>query len=680
MIAHKNITKIVAVVMAVVTCLCLAAMVYAEAFAEVLGGSDITMEYESRLFDTDEILSINIIMDDAEWENMLSNATSETYSQCDVEINGEKFYRVGIRPKGNTSLTAIASDPDTDRYSFKLEFDQYVEGQSCYGLDKLVLNNNYADATNMKEALIYDMYQYLDVDASLYNYAKISVNGEYWGVYLALEAVEDSFLLRNYGTENGELYKPDSMDMGGGGSGFGNMMPPDAKPDSGDAPDQFSGRQPPSRENMDNSNTVGQMQESAPKGSEENQMPDMEKSGFSRGGGFGGFSMGGNGANLNYTDNELDSYSAIWDGEVTDSGKTDHRRVITALKNISEGTSLERYMDVDNLLKYMAVHVFSVNEDSLSGMMAHNYYLYEADGKLNILPWDYNLALGGMGGMGGMNGADSATSMVNDAIDNAFSGTNFFNTLMENKEYQSIYYSYLRQLTDEYIFGGGFEAFYNRVRSQIDSLVESDPTAFYTYEEYLDAADTLYEVVQLRGKSIKGQVEGTIPSTSDTQRNSDALVDASHLDLSVMGSMSMGDRMREWNGSDDNGGEDAVSSQSGGKEFPGDFDSSQFSVGMPPEGFDISQSDSSFSDKNGDEETVRADAPEETDTKQQSGVTADQKPWEMERGSENMPGMNFVGSNGIFNNVNGLILYGVCLALLIIAFIFVKAYHRRSYK
>ena len=219
MIAHKNITKIVAVVMAVVTCLCLAAIACAELFAEVLGGPGVTMEYESRLFDTDEILSINIIMDDGEWNDMLSNAVSETYSQCDVEINGEMFYRVGIRPKGNTSLTSIASDPETDRYSFKLEFDQYVEGQSCYGLDKLILNNNYADATNMKEALIYDMYQYLNVDASLYNYAKISVNGEYWGVYLALEAVEDSFLLRNYGTENGELYKPDSMDMGGGGFG-----------------------------------------------------------------------------------------------------------------------------------------------------------------------------------------------------------------------------------------------------------------------------------------------------------------------------------------------------------------------------------------------------------------------------------------------------------------------------
>ena len=103
-------------------------------------------------------------------------------------------------------------------------------GRPASGLDKLVLNNNYADATNMKEALIYDMYQYLGADASLYNYAKISVNGAYWGVYLAIEAVEDSFLLRNYGTQDGELYKPDSMNIGGfdmGDMDMGDFSPSD---------------------------------------------------------------------------------------------------------------------------------------------------------------------------------------------------------------------------------------------------------------------------------------------------------------------------------------------------------------------------------------------------------------------------------------------------------------------
>lgn len=506
MIAHKHITKIIAVVMAVAVCLCLCAVAFSRQIKAAAGDTGIPMEYEKALFDTDSVISVNILMDDADWNAMLENSTAEEYYQCDVEINGTTFYRVAIRPKGNTSLTSIANDPTTDRYSFKLEFDHYVDGQTCFSLDKLILNNNYADATNMKEALIYDMYQYLGADASLYNYAKLSVNGEYWGVYLALEAVEDSFLLRNYGVQDGELYKPDSMNIGGG-KDFGDL--------------DLGGMTPPDR------NAAPAEQKTAAAG-------ERPADDFGFGGGKGGFSMSGGGADLNYTDDELDSYETIWDGEITDTTKADHKRVITALKNISEGTDLETYMDVDNLLRYMAVHVFSVNEDSLSGMMAHNYYLYEAGGKLNLIPWDYNLALGGMGR------SNDATSVVNDAIDNAFSGTNFFDTLMADETCHSRYYAYLQQLVSEYIDGDGFDAFYTRVRSQIDALVESDPTAFYSYDEYLTAAETLYQVVKLRGQSIQGQLDGTIPSTEAAQRTSDALVDASALDLSAMGYMNSG--------------------------------------------------------------------------------------------------------------------------------------------
>lgn len=536
MLAHKHITKIVAVVMAAAVCLCLCAVAFSGQLTAWAGDKGITQEYETALFDTSSILSVNIQMDEADWNDMLENAMAETYYQCNVEVNGTMFYQVGIRPKGNTSLSAIANDDTTDRYSFKLEFDHYVDGQTCFGLDKLILNNNYADATNLKEALIYDMYQYLGADASLYNYAKISLNGEYWGVYLALEGVEDSFQLRNYGTESGELYKPESMDMGGGKA----QERPDGMPEGTEK--DFANGGPPDAPN----------QTDAAENAEPGQRPegDAEQP--------GGMDRNSGGADLNYTDDDLDSYETIWDGEVTKTNQADHERVVKALKNIAEGNDLETYMDIDNLLRYMAVHVFSVNEDSLSGTMAHNYYLYESDGKLSLIPWDYNLALGGMGGMGGgMPGGSGeteerseATSVVNSPIDDAFSGTDFFDTLLENETYHSQYEAYLQQLVSEYINGGGFNAFYERVRSQIDELVETDPTAFYSYDEYETAAETLYQVVKLRGQSIQGQLDGTIPSTEEAQRDSNALVDASDLDLSVMGTMNMGGG----NGADGPGG------------------------------------------------------------------------------------------------------------------------------
>ena len=568
MIAQKHITKVIAAAMALAVCLCLCAAAFSGQIKAAAGDTGISMEYETALFGSDGVISVNILMDEADWNDMLENAMSEEYYQCDVEINGTTFYRVGIRPKGNTSLSSIASDPTTDRYSFKLEFDHYVDGQTCFGLDKLILNNNYADATNMKEALIYDMYRYLGADASLYNYAKISVNGQYWGVYLALEAVEDSFMLRNYGAQSGELYKPEGMDMGGGKApggqpadfgnmDFGSMTPPDRQENTSPT-DSSSQSQTPDAVSAPTQKPDSSGENSAESPTDSDEHPSMN---FNFGGGKGGFSMSSGGANLNYSDDDLDSYETIWDGEITNTTKADHKRVVTALKNISQGTDLADYMDIDNLLRYMAVHIFSVNEDSLSGAMAHNYYLYESGGKLNLIPWDYNLALGGMGG-----GSD-ASSVVNSPIDDAFQSTDFFDTLMEDETCHSQYYAYLQQLVSEYINGGGFDAFYERVRSQIDALVETDPTAFYTYDEYQTAADTLYQVVKLRGESIQGQLDGTIPSTESAQRGSDALVDASALDLSVMGTMNAGggkDRPRNMNQDAAKGGAEndtAVSSE-----------------------------------------------------------------------------------------------------------------------
>lgn len=556
MTEHKHIGKIVGALMAAAVAFCLIVTLFADRFVAVSGSSAATMEYESTLFDTSEIMTVNIIMDEDQWQELLDNAISEKYYACDVEINGETISNVGIRTKGNTSLSSIANDPDTDRYSFKIKFDKYVDGQTCMGLDKLVLNNNFADATNRKEALVYDMFQYLGADASLYNYAKISVNGEYWGTYLALEAVEDSFKLRNYGVSDGKLYKPETMEMGNDQKD----QKADARPFIGESDQNFDGefpnfgspnqngdgKEPPEKPDM----ALGDDADDGTDGGDRTQKPQggfneagMDEKFRNPQGGSGDFGNRNGGADLNYTDDDVDSYSTIWDGadgKVTDSDK---ERVVNAIKNINEGTDLTAYLDIDNILKYMAVHEFVVNLDSLSGNMAHNYYLYENDGQLNIIPWDYNLSFGGMmnGGMGGSPGREStesseATSMINDPVDTPFDGTDFFDALLENEEYLAQYHGYLRQLAEEYVQGGRLQEVWERLDAQTDELIETDPTAFYTAAEYEEAKETLWTVLQLRAESVLGQLDGTIPSTDDGQQNAqDTLIDGSAIDLSVMG-------------------------------------------------------------------------------------------------------------------------------------------------
>ena len=59
-------------------------------------------------------------------------------------------------------------------------------------------------------------------------------------------------------------------------------------------------------------------------------------------------------------------------------------------------------------------------------------------------------------------------------------------------------------------------------------------------DPYILVLNCTDETAELRGQSIQGQLDGTIPSTEEAQRDSDALIDASDLDVSVMGPMNMG--------------------------------------------------------------------------------------------------------------------------------------------
>ena len=169
----------------------------------VQAASGISYSYEKSLFDDSYVHTIDIVTND--WDTIIKNAESEEYSAVDVTIDGETVKNVGLRAKGNTSLRTV-KQMNSERYSFKIEFDCYNKGGNYEGLDKLCLNNLIQDYTMMKDYLAYKLM------GDFY----ITVNGEDWGLYLAVESVEDSFLERNYGTNHGELYKPDSMGMGGG--------------------------------------------------------------------------------------------------------------------------------------------------------------------------------------------------------------------------------------------------------------------------------------------------------------------------------------------------------------------------------------------------------------------------------------------------------------------------------
>lgn len=517
------------------------------------------MAYENKLFDTTQVHTLDISMDN--WDEFIASATDEEYSPCIVTIDGEVYANVGLRAKGNTSLTQVKSYGN-DRYSFKLEFDHYDSGLNYHGLDKLCLNNIIQDNTYMKDYLVYRMMGDFGVAAPLCSYTYITVNGEDWGLYLAVEGVEESFLQRNFGKNYGELYKPDSMSMGGGrgnGKDFDQekfdekfdgeppQMPDDFNPDDFNPNDEAKNDFNPDEFNHDDEaqNDFNpdefkpeQKPDFQPNGRGENDRgnnPEEAGRGGGRGdGGKGGMMGSSDDVLLKYVDDEIDSYANIFDSAKTEISKADQKRLIAALKTLSSENAADA-VDVDAVLRYFVVHNFVLNFDSYTGSMIHNYYLYEDDGVLAMLPWDYNLAFGGFQQMGG------AESLINYPIDTPVSGGSVDDRPMlawifANEEYTELYHQYFAEFIADYFDSGKFSAMMDEVYDLIAPYVEKDPTKFCTYDEFTEGFTTLREFCLLRAQSVAAQLDGTLGSTADTQ-NTEDYITADDLVISAMGSM-----------------------------------------------------------------------------------------------------------------------------------------------
>lgn len=87
---------------------------------------------------------------------------------------------------------------------------------------------------------------------------------------------------------------------------------------------------------------------------------------------------------------------------------------------------------------------------------------------------------------------------------------------------------------------GWFDAELERIIALISPYVQADTNGFFTYEAFQAAAATLRTFCEKRVQSLNGQLAGHIPTTSEGQRGSSALIDASDVDLSSMGGMDAG--------------------------------------------------------------------------------------------------------------------------------------------
>lgn len=436
--------------------------------------------YENIVFNKNKVTTVDIEIAEEDWADMLENAADEELKQADITVNGKKIENVAIRTKGNLTLRSVINS-DSDRYSLKIDFDYYDDTQSLYGLKKLNLNNNYSDSTLMREYISYELMEQMGLPTPAHSYMYVTVNGEERGLFLGVEAVDETFLANNYGSNNGFLFKPD-----------------------------------------------------------------------------------GTGSDLKYISDDMTDYTGI--GLKTNKDNINQSKFVEMLDAINNGGDIEKYLDVDEMLRYFAVNTALVNLDSYQGNMKHNYYLYEQNGNFSIIPWDYNMSFGGFGagggrmGMGredrqkpvdasnsksspmenngqtdqagvdrqqqngqfnmdmGMSGNLMAESAINFSVTTPVSGTTLeerplLNALLTNEKYRAQYEGYLEELTTNYLTEDYVQSMTKKLAVLLTTYVEADPTKFSTTEQFLEAVEgenSLPEFAKQRSESILKQLSGEL--------------------------------------------------------------------------------------------------------------------------------------------------------------------------
>lgn len=434
------------------------------------------------LFAEDKVCDIRIDMSEEAWKEIVGKPSDKEYHVCSVTIDGVRLDSVVIRTKGASSLDDVKV-MKSDRYSFTLKLNKYRKGQKYSGMTKLLLNNNIWDATQMKDAIVYDMCRYISLPAPRTNYARVTLNGSYFGCYLLVEPVDKHFCKRNYKGAKCSIYKPYH--------------------------------------------------------------------------------------NLAYTGEDMGNYKDIADFAKVNGGDASMRRVVAALRSVHELKDIDSHIDVEAVMKYMAVQSMAVNYDCMTGRNVQNYYLRESKGKLSLIPWDYNLAWGGYPEEDGEEhdihtdaepadweaetsfdmsidddgyGREAASRIVNLPIDVPFFGDpsrrEFFMNLLAVNEYKAMYYHYLDLLCNQYIIGGGLEHSMSAIKDKVGSYIGTERNAFYDNARFHSASNTLHRLLVMRAKSVIGQMDGSIPATWEGQKeHPDRLIDSDSIHLTDIGGL-----------------------------------------------------------------------------------------------------------------------------------------------
>ena len=145
------------------------------------------------------------------------DADNPIWVDATVTFNSETWEHIGFRLKGNSSLRSSWGS-GSYKLPFRLDFDQFEDeypetaDQRFYGFKKLTFSSNFSDSSYLRETVAADIFRAAGVpSAQTAFYAVYMDYGEgplYFGLYTAVEAVDDTLIRTQFESNDGNIYKP----------------------------------------------------------------------------------------------------------------------------------------------------------------------------------------------------------------------------------------------------------------------------------------------------------------------------------------------------------------------------------------------------------------------------------------------------------------------------------------
>lgn len=146
------------------------------------------------------------------------NGRNPMWVAVDIEFNGITWPNVGMRFKGNSSLSGTWRS-GIYKLPFKLDFDEFeddypeINNQRFYGFKQISFSSNWSDDSLLREKVTADVFRDAGLVASQTAFYAVYVDyGEgpvYFGLYTAVEVVEDTVIETQFSDGSGNVYKPE---------------------------------------------------------------------------------------------------------------------------------------------------------------------------------------------------------------------------------------------------------------------------------------------------------------------------------------------------------------------------------------------------------------------------------------------------------------------------------------